>query len=152
MLVERVIYFDNELIALYADATIGIPADCVFSREEFDLAYGMCLVLEPVRHFTKWAQFRNRVTVAYVPGKLDELVTAIQPGAAIDARLRGRTVGILHPLHALQARLSSSIRTRFSSVFEGSSLALAARYLLPGKNLFTFTNFQVNAETLVQVF
>lgn len=151
MLVERVIYFDNELIALYSDATVGIPADCIFTRFEFDLAYGMCLVLESLREFTKWAQLRNKVTLAYVPEKIDALLTALQPSDEFDARLLGRSAGILDHLHALQRRLFASVRQRFSSTFDGSSIALAARYLLPGNNRFAFTHFVVNHDTINQV-
>lgn len=73
MLFERVLYFDSELIELYGDPELGIPP-------EFDLTFGLQLVLEPFREVTKWAQNRNKVTTAYVPGKLDLLLTQIGVG------------------------------------------------------------------------
>lgn len=142
MLLERVVYFDTELLDLYQDAALGIPHDIVLSREEFDLAVGMVKVLEPFREFTKFVQYREKVTLAYVPGKLDELVGKIQPGA-FDDQLRGRVVAIFPLLRDFQTRLIDSVKRRFASLFQGSSLALAALYCLPGNALFTFEHFEL---------
>lgn len=150
MLLERVLYFDAELIQLYGEPELGIPPDCIFTREEFDLGFGMQLVLEPFRQFTKWAQYRNKVTTAFVPGRLDHLLNAIAAGV-FDNRLLGRVAGTVGNVHALQRRLSSSVRDRFAPVFSGGSLALAARFLLPGQNRFQFDHFQVDQATLQQV-
>jgi hypothetical protein len=97
-----------------------------------------------------WAQYRNEVTLGYLPGKLDQLLTAVQPGA-LDAELADRNQEMLPVLHAFQRRLSDSVQKRFAVFFDGSSLALAARYLLPGTDLFTFTHFDVPGATLDQV-
>jgi hypothetical protein len=149
MLLERVLHFDAELILL-RDRFDEMPADLVFSRGEFDLASGLKLVLNPFREFTKWAQFRNKVTVAYVPVMLDRLVETLSPHS-FDASLRGRADFIFPHIEALQQRLCNSLKLRFAPVFEGSSLALAARYLLPGGNLFEFTHFPLAVGTLQQV-
>lgn len=150
MLLERVVYFDTEILQLYQDAEIGLPRDCILERAEFDLALGVTLVLNPFRKFTKWVQNRNKVTLAYVPGKLDNILRDIAPGR-FDAQLAGCDPSVFGHVLAFQERLASSLRTRFESVFTGSSLALAARYLLPGENLFNFQHFQVAPNLLEQV-
>lgn len=150
MLLERVIYFDTEILQLCQDRDAGLPRNCILERAEFDLAFSMTLVLGPFRKFTKWVQHRNLVTVAYLPGKLDDLLGAIAPGL-LDAQLAGRDPTIFPLLHAFQARLASGLRERFAPIFAGGSLALAARYLLPGQNLFQFLHFQVPAEVIQQV-
>lgn len=150
MLIERVLYFDSELIELYGDPELGIPPECLFSREEFDLTFGLQLVLEPFREVTKWAQNRNKVTTAYVPEKLDQLLTQIAVGV-FDNRLLGRVAGTVGHVHALQRRLATSVAERFEPVFEGGSLALAARYLLPGADRFQFAHFTISPAKMGQV-
>jgi hypothetical protein len=149
-LLERVLHFDGEILALYAEEALEVPADCVLTREQFDLAYGMMRVLEPVREFTKWAQFRNVVTLAYLPQKIDALLNQLAPGR-LDAQLRGRTATSVALLVPFQTRLREAVLSRFSGVFEGDSIALAARYFLPGKSIFQFTNFQLGDEALEAV-
>lgn len=147
MLLERVVYFDAEILALYGDADVDIPHDCILNRDEFDLAFGMALVLEPFRKFTKFVQYRNKITVAHLPRKLDKLLTRITPGR-FDQQLVGRSPSILPQLAAFQKHITSSVKRRYSSIFDGSSLALSACYFLPGANVFNFENFQVDEATL----
>lgn len=150
MLLERVVYFDTEIQALYVDGDASVPLDCILDRDEFDLAHGMTLILGHFREFTKFVQYRNEVTLAYLPGKLDSLLTAIAPGQ-FDGLLRGRSPSIFPQLRAFQERLIASVKLRFADIFDGSSLALAARYLLPGGDLFQFAHFDVSDETLNRV-
>ena len=150
MLLERLVYFDNELLQLFSNPELGIEPDMMLNREEFDLAYGMTLVLNPIRIVTKFVQCRDRVTLPYVPGYLDRLVTQLSPGA-FAIQLQGRAAGVLAQVEAFQARLVASIRERFADLFQAESLALAGRMLLPGANLFQFTNFDVNEATLAAV-
>jgi len=135
-----VVYFDAEILVLYGMAELQVPPDCIFSREEFDLAFALVQALDPFRHFTKWAQLRNVVTLGFVPEKVEKLLDDIAVGF-FDHRLQGRMATIIEPVHALQRRLSYAVIARFAPIFEASSLALSARYLLPGTNLFTFRHF-----------
>lgn len=149
-LLERLVYFDNEIMSLYGNAELGIEADMMLDRAEFDLAFGMTLVLEPFRIFTKFVQYRNDVTLAYVPGHLDRLLTQLAPGT-FATRLLGRAPGVLAQVEAFQARLVASLRERFADLFTGRSLALASRMLLPGRDLFTFRNFVVGEDVIAEV-
>lgn len=149
-LIERVVYFDAELMQLVSDETLGIPPDCIFSALEFDLAYSLTLVLDPFREFTKFVQHRNSITLAHVPEWIDLLVGKILPGS-FDARLVRRADGLLHHVHALQQRLVLRIRERFSPLFDSSSLALAARFLMPGPNRFAFNHFNLDEDVMRQV-
>lgn len=151
MLLERVVYFDDEILALYQLEVMRVPPDCIFTRLELDLATGMVKVLDPFRHFTKWAQLRNAVTLAYLPEKVEKLLDEIS-FSTIDRQLREPRPTITEPLHALQARLIAAVKARFATVFQNSSLALAARFLLPGQGRFTFRHFpSLNAENIQQV-
>lgn len=150
MLLERVVYFDAEILALSRDPQIGIPRDCLLERNELDLAYGMIHVLDPVREFTKFVQYRSRVTLAYLPKKLDNLVNRLAPNV-FEEQIRGRSETVLPLLELLQSRLITSLRTRFSDIFIGSSLALAAAMLLPGRNTFAFQNFPIGDDIVQSV-
>lgn len=151
MLLERVVYFDNEILALYQMSKLRVPPDCVFNRQELDLAIAMVKVLVPFRHFTKWAQLRNTVTLAYLPEKVEKLLDEISVGA-IDRQLRDLQPIIIEPLYAFQARLVASVKERFATVFHDSSLAVASRFLLPGPDRFTFRHFpSLDSENMHQV-
>lgn len=135
-------------MALYGNPEYGIAPEAMLDRFEFDLAYGMILVLTPFRLFTKAVQHRNRVTTAYLPHLIDDLVGQLAPGGFAQ-RLHGRAAGVLEEVEAFQLHLIAGIRERFADLFAGGSLALAATYLLPGPGPFTFTNFPL-AEGVVQ--
>src|SRR3546814_9867660 len=107
----------------------------------------MVHVLDVFRQFTKFVQYRNRVTLAYIPSMLDELVTRIAPGSFRE-RLQNISLAVYAQVEALQVRLINSLRVRFRDIFDDSSLALAAAMLLPGANRFTFLNFDVTEEQL----
>lgn len=149
-MLERVYYFDNEILELALDQTLDIPRDLILNRFELDLAYAMTLVLTPFRIFTKFVQNKSVVTLAYIPKKIDELISALAPGSFV-ARLAGRADGIVAHMEAFQLCLVQSLKERFSYLFEGESLALAARMFLPGTNLFDFENFDVGADVLAAV-
>ncbi len=127
-----------------------MATELVLNRFELDLAYGMTLVLTPFRIFTKFVQNKSVVTLAYVPQKIDELISAIAPGS-FAARLAGLAPGVLPQVEAFQLCLVQSLKERFSDLFEGDSLALAARMFLPGPNLFDFENFEVGDQILASV-
>jgi hypothetical protein len=148
-LIERVVYFDAEILQLYAIPQLGIDASCILSRYEFDLVFAITLVLEPFREFTKFSQNREKVTLAYVPHMIDQLVTRLQPGSFENA-LRGRSDGVLADMELFQARLVTSIKTRFASDFHEHSLALAALLFTPGPNRFVFEHFEV-PENIVEL-
>jgi hypothetical protein len=99
----------------------------------------MTLVLTPFRLFTKAVQYRDKVTTAYLPHLLDDLVGQLTPGA-FSQRLIGRAAGVLEQVEAFQLHLIAGIRERFADLFAEGSLALAATYLLPGSEPLTFTN------------
>jgi len=149
-LVERVVYFDSVFLEMYGIPQLGIPVECILDRFEFDLAYGMTLVLTPLRVFTKFVQNRNKVTLAYVPRLIDDLISSLAPGS-FAARMMGRTPESLLELEKFQACLVTSIRARFSDWFEGDSLALEALYLTPGPDRFVFTNFVITPAILDDV-
>lgn len=142
-MLERLYYFDKEILKLLLMVELGFPADLLMNRLEFDVAYAMTLVLTPLRVFTKFVQNKSSVTLAYMPQKIDELITALAPGS-FAARLAGCAAGVLEEMEKFQRCLVASIKIRFSDIFEGESLALAARYFLPGKDLFQFQNFTVD--------
>lgn len=149
-MMERAYYFDREILELLSRAALGIPADMALNRFEFDLMYAMTLVLAPIRVFTKFAQHKSAVTLAYVPKKIDDLISALAPGS-FTVRLQNCHPDTLAACEAFQAELVASLKQRFAPLFDGDSLALAARYFLPGKDLFVFENFDVNEEVLQAV-
>lgn len=149
-MLERIYYFDKEILTLSAMPGLGIPADLILDRFEFDLAYAMTKVLTPLRIFTKFVQQKEVVTLAYVPRKLDELVSSLAPGS-FAAVLQGCADGVLPLMEAFQACLVESIHARFDDTFSAESLAMAARMLLPSRDLFVFQNFEVLDETLEAV-
>lgn len=147
MMFERLYYFDRELLTLFSRADLGIPADMALDRLEFDIMHAMTLVLGPFRIFTKEVQHKSKVTLAYVPKMIDDLVEQLRPGS-FNARLQGCAPGTLAASEAFQVALVTSLKTRFADVFNGDSLALAARHFLPGKDLFTFQHFPLAGDVL----
>jgi hypothetical protein len=147
MLLERIVYFDAEILALFQDPLLRFPRECILERDEFDLAYAMTLVLNPFREFTKFVQYRNKVTLAYVPKRIDDMIQLLAPGAYA-ARLEGRHELTLPRTEGLQARLVASLKARFSHLYEPGSLALAAASLLPGPGRLTFVNFPILPATI----
>lgn len=115
MLLERVIYFDNEILDLFANEKLRFPRECVLEREEFDLAFAMVQVLNPIRKFTKFVQQREAITLAYLPQKVDDLVSDLAPGVFAH-QLRGRAPDVLSIIENLQALLVKSIKVRFGSL------------------------------------
>ena len=84
---EHLVYFDVEILQLYAIRSLGIPADAIFTQDELNLARGMTFVIKPVRSLSLFVQNRNEITLAYVPRKVDELVTALAPRAFVNQLL-----------------------------------------------------------------
>ena len=111
----------------------------------------MTLVLSPIKRFTKFVQTRTEVTLGYVPGFIDEILTERRPDAFSD-RLRDCSVHVRDQANDLQRVLVDSIKERFADIFLGGSLALAARSLLPGKDLLAFENFEVKEAIKAEVF
>lgn len=146
-MMDRINYFDYEILELERMPNIGIPDDLILDRFEFDLSYAMTKVLLPFKIFTKFVQSKSVVTLAYVPRKIDELVSALAPGS-FAAVLRGCADGVLAAMEDFQLCLVDSIKLRFGPMFQGQSIALAARMFLPGNDLFLFQNFEVTDETL----
>ena len=144
MMLERVVYFDTELLALFAREELGIPRESMLERDELDLAFGMTLLLEPFRTFTKFVQHRSKVTLGEAPRFLDALVEQLSPGR-FAALLAARSLLSLPRVEVFQALLIASIRDRFGSIFSGQSLALAAAYMLPGRDRLTFRHFPLEA-------
>lgn len=149
-MLERVVHFDAEIIALCSDPEMGISPDMLLNEEELDLAFGMTLVLTHLRIFTKFVQNRNIVTLAYLPKKMDDLITEISPGC-FDEMMSGRSGSALPLLVKFQVRLIEAIRRRFSPIFEFGSLALEASLFLPGKDRFQFKNFELEEGVLDDV-
>lgn len=147
-LLERIYYFEREILSLLRNVDLVFPEDFVMSRFEFDLAYAMTLVLTPLRIFTNFLQNQRSVTLGYLPMKIDELISSLAPGSFV-ARMRGCADGVVAQMEIFQRFLVQSIEQRFGDLFEGGSLA--ARYLLPGNDLFAFTNFSISAEKLEAV-
>ena len=50
-----------------------------------------------------------------------------------------------------EEELAKSIKTRFSSMFLGGSLALAARSFLPGSGMLSFANFEVTEAAKIEI-
>ena len=151
MMLERIYYYDGEILKLYEHMEeYGIPTDCILTTDELSLAFGMTLVLEPIRAFTKFVQHRNEITLAYVPGLIDKLISDLARNV-FAPKLVGRPAIVLEQVNALQSELVKSIRARYAETFLGGSLALAARSLLPGEGLLRFTNFDVTEQILEEV-
>lgn len=147
-MLERLVAFDPEVIQLYGNATLGIAPDCILTRFEFDLAFALTLVLAPFRYFTKFVQQREAVTLAHVPRLIDELVTSLAPNAFNDA-LVGRTEGVGAAMNDFQAALVASIKNRYGTMFNSSSLARAAAFFLPGMRYRDFANFPNDDEDAI---
>lgn len=143
-MLERLVAFDPEIIQLYGNPHLGIAPECILTRFEFDLAFAMTMVLDPLRYFTKFVQQREAVTLAHVPRLIDELVTKLAPNSFNHA-LVGRADGIIGALNDFQAALVASIKNRYAPMFNSASLARAAAFFLPGMVYRDFANFP-NAE------
>jgi len=141
-LLERIVYFDPVWVELYRMVQLNFPPDLIFSEAELSLGYAMVLVLEPIREFTKFVQNRTSITLAYVPEKIDALVTKLAPGA-FDEQLRQCSQEVRDLANTLQSELVASIEKRFEHIYLGGSIALAAASLLPGPNRTSFANFEV---------
>lgn len=141
-MLERLVYFDNEIMGLYGNPDYGITAEMMLDRFEFDLAYGMTLVLNPLRLFTKAVQYRDRVTTAHLPHLLDDLVARLAPGSFAHS-LVGRAHGVHEQIETFQLHLVARIRDRFAPIFAEGSLALAACFLLPGPGVLHFHHFDL---------
>ena len=100
-MLERLVYFDAEILKLFRMEGLGLPADLVLDRFEFDLASAMTEVLVPFRIFTKFVQLKSSVTLAYVPRKIDDLVSALAPGS-FAAVLQGNAAGVLAQMKIFQ--------------------------------------------------
>jgi hypothetical protein len=141
---ELKLYFDTEILEGYRTRVLDLPAECILNRNEFDLAKSMTLVLTPFRIFTKFVQLKSEVTLAYLPKKIDDLVSAMAPGA-FAARLREYNVDntVVAHMETFQRCLVTSIKERFASTFHPDSLAMGARMFLPGRDLFVFQHFEL---------
>src|SRR3546814_4697001 len=109
----------------------------------------MVHVLDVFRQFTKFVQYRNRVTLAYIPSMLDELVTRIAPGSFRE-RLQNISLAVYAQVEALQVRLINSLRVRFRDIFDDSSLALAAAMLRTGANRFSSDEITSELQSLMR--
>jgi hypothetical protein len=142
-MMERLYHFDTEILQLFENADLGIPHDLLLDRFDFDLMYGMTLVLTPFKIFTKFVQKKDEVTLAYVPKKIDELVASLAPGSFSEMlRECADSDAVIREVEAFQKCLIGSIKDRFGDTFNGDSLAMAARMFLPGPNLFQFDNIE----------
>lgn len=139
-MLERLVVFDPEIMQLYNNAQLGIDPECILTRFEFDLAFGMTLVLGPLRFFTKFVQQREAVTLAHVPRLIDELVTKLAP-QSFDHLLIGRADGVIAALNSFQTALVVSIKARYAPMFNSPSLARSAAFFLPGMVYRDFANF-----------
>jgi len=148
-LLQRLVYFDKEIMKLYS-MNLGITADMMLDRAEFDLALGMTFVLLPLCILTKEVQHRNKVTTAYLPRLLDRLVNSLLPGT-YTTRMMNFSAAVVEQVEVFQHHLILSIRNRFAWVFEEGSLALAAAYLLPGPTSLSFTNFDLGDDVISSV-
>lgn len=149
-MLERLVYFDEEILSVCNNEAYSISPEVTLTAFELDLAAAMVEVLLPFRIFTKFVQSRATVTLAYIPEKIDALVSALAPGS-FAAQLEGCRDGVLEATENFQECLVQSIKTRFSRFFEGESLALAAVMLLPGRHRLQFNHFEISEEVLATV-
>lgn len=145
MLLERIVHFDSVIRLIQANPLLEFPADLLFNDEEFALAGAMVLILSPIREFTKFVQLRNKVTLAYVPEKIDSLITKLSPGSFSKAMI-ATTQRVRDLAEALQLELVKSFKSRYQSMYEAGSLALAASSFLPGPGRLSFSNFNITAQ------
>ena len=82
---------------------------------------------------------------------IDDIITELRPDAFAD-RLRESFPLFRAQVNDLQLALVMSLKIRFADEFLGGSLALAARSLLPGKDLLTFQNFEVTDAIKTDIF
>ena len=152
MLLERVVYFMAEIQRLYADGNVQIPANCLLGALDFELCHGMVLVLEDFREFTKFVQYRDRITYAYIPKRIDRLLSKLDPDSAdFLTKMRGKSAESLQLIQIFRSELAKSLKIRFQGLFEANSLALAAAMLLPGPNPFQFQNFPLDATAIANL-
>lgn len=123
-MLERVVYFDTELLALFAREELGIPRESMLERDELDLAFGMTLLLEPFRTFTKFVQHRSKVTL----GEAASLMLLWNSSLPVDSLLYS-----LHDLYTLSPEWKSSKRfslPRFGTDLGPFSLGNLSHWLL----------------------
>jgi len=149
-LLERTVHFDAEILQLQRQLAETFPAECLLSRQEFDIAIGMTYVLLPFRIFTKFFENRSVVTLAHLPHKVDELLSSLAPGSYAQ-RMQGRDPQAIVEVENFQLALARSVRERFAYVFGPDSIALEALMLMPGPNRFQFVNFLVPPDVIAQV-
>jgi len=139
-MMERLVYFDEEIMAMYTTEDLGFPDDLAFSRDDFDLLRSMVQVLLHVREFTKFFEQSDVPTLAHVPGRVDDLLSLVSYNT-IEPSLTTASPAVRTAAAEFCKRLSASIKDRFQPFFEEDSLALAARLFLPGPNRMTFKYF-----------
>jgi len=150
MMMERLVYFDGEIRMLYENPVLRIDDSCLLTKNEFDLVRCMIHLLEPIREFTKEMQHRNKITLAYVPGSIDMVITKLN-FESFRPKFRLMEESVLLHAAAFSEDLIASIKTRFSGIFLGGSMALAARFLIPGSTRMTFQNFNVTNAIMDEV-
>lgn len=147
-MIERVIFFDKELLALYNDPMLEIPSDCILYNSEFELCRLMIEYLLAFRLFTKSMEYRNRPTLCHLPSAIDLLVsrlkTPVLPHLHLDPE-------IVAEGKAFSDMLTESVIRRFSWIFMNKSLALSAAALVPGRPL-SFNNFDLPENVEEQIF
>ena len=79
-LLLRIVYFDGEIVSLQRIEALRFPAELVFIRDELALAFAMTLILERIKSFTKFVKNRTCVTLVFIPGMIDQIISQLTPG------------------------------------------------------------------------
>ena len=141
-LLQRVVYFDSEIIELCTMDGSEIPREYILARDQFDLAQVMVDILLHFRLFSKTLQSRNTPTLCFVPASVDKLVDSLQPNSET-RKWKLLSKSVIEQSNKLQELLVEQVKNRFSWVFEKESLALAAALLCPGQSALKYKHFKV---------
>jgi len=141
-LLQRVVYFDSEILQLCSMEDCEIPKEYILGREQFDLARVMVDILVHFRIFGKNVQRRNFPTLCYVPSAINTLIEALQPNSETK-KWKYLSKSVIENANTLQQLLITEVRERFKWVFESDSLALGAALLCPGESKLRYKHFPI---------
>lgn len=141
-LLERVVFFDTSITALYRNPESSISPSCMLSSEEFDLVRCFIEVLKHFRTFVKLIEYRRKPTTCFLPRLVDDLVENLKK--SIDTTWTGVSANVVSKISCLQHSLIGAVKSRFGWVFKGDSLCLGAASFVPSESSLTFLNFIVD--------
>eukprot|EP01127_Copromyxa_protea_P009979 TRINITY_DN239_c0_g1_i2.p1 TRINITY_DN239_c0_g1~~TRINITY_DN239_c0_g1_i2.p1 ORF type:complete len:364 (+),score=33.57 TRINITY_DN239_c0_g1_i2:1121-2212(+) len=115
-LLEHVLYFDDELKAMYEDPDLQIPPDCMLDALEVELGTTMH-TLKIVRQFMQLVQRKSQPTMCYLPSWMDDLISKLLPRSALNDKWLTYNQTSRAWADDFKAVLLNSFKTRFAKNF-----------------------------------